>query len=155
MIQLRAVNEEDLSIFYSQQLDPEAIWMAAFTAKEPSDRDAFNAHWAKVLADDGVLIRTILYEEMVAGYVLTHGWFGEPEVSYWLGRAFWGKGVATQALTQFLAVQTTRPLHARVVKDNIGSRRVLEKCGFVIVGEDTGYAHGRHAEVEERILRLD
>ena len=153
-VQLRQVGEADLPLFFAHQQDPEAIWMAAFTAKNPSDRDAFNAHWAKIRADDGIFMQTILFEGDVAGYIVSHGWFGDLEISYWLGQAFWSKGIATEALTQFLALQTTRPLQARVVKDNIGSLKVLQKCGFVITGEDKGFAHGRQAEVEEFILRL-
>ena len=55
----------------------------------------------------------------------------------------------------FLEFVTVRPLYARAAKDNIGSRRVLEKCGFVICGEDKGFAHARGAEIEEYVLRLD
>ncbi len=101
-ILLRAVTDGDLPIFFEQQLDKDANFMAAFTAKDPTDRDAFMAHWAKILADPGITIRTILVDGQVAGHVLVYGLFGEPEVSYWIGKAFWGKGVASQALAQFL-----------------------------------------------------
>ena len=47
-----------------------------------------------------------------------------------------------------------RPMYARVVKDNIASLRVLEKCGFTICGEGKGFAYARGEEVEEFILRL-
>ncbi len=151
---LRNVTDSDLPIFFEQQLDKDANFMAAFTAKDPTDRAAFMAHWAKILADPGITIRTILVEGQVAGHVLVHGWFGEPEVSYWIGKAFWGKGVASQALAQFLDIVTARPLYARVAKDNLASLRVLEKCGFMISGEDKGFANARGMEVEEFILNL-
>jgi RimJ/RimL family protein N-acetyltransferase len=109
--------------------------MAAFTAKDPTDRQAFDAHWEKILADKGITILTILYDGKVAGSVLCHAWGGEPEISYWLGRKFWGKGIATQGLALFLDVVTARPLYARVVKDNIASIRVLEKNRFELSGE--------------------
>ncbi len=112
-IQLREVISDDLFIFFEQQLDRKANWMAAFTAKDPTDRGAFDAHWAKVLADKGITIRTILYNGQVAGSVLCHGWGGEPEISYWLGSEFWGKGIATLALGLFLQEVTVRPLTAR------------------------------------------
>ncbi len=153
-IQLRQVRSGDLPIFFGQQQDPDAIHMAAFTAKDPSDETAFMAHWDKILADEAILIRTILLNEQAAGYVLTHGWFGDLEVTYWLGKAFWGQGLATQALSLFLQEQTSRPLYARVVHDNIASRRVLQKCGFVIIGTDRGFAYGRGQEVEEIVLTL-
>lgn len=151
-VTLRPITPDDLPILFEQQREPEAIWMAAFTAKDPSDWDAFRAHWAKVLADPGVTNRIILADGEVAGSIACHAWFGAPEVSYGLGKAFWGRGIATRALALFLAVVPTRPLHARVVKDNLASRRVLEHNGFTIVGEDRGFAAGRGAEVEEWLL---
>ena len=91
----------------------------------------------------------------VAGNVSSFVLFGDPAVGYWLGREFWGKGIATRALAAFLEIVTVRPLYARAAKDNIGSRRVLEKCGFAVIGEDKGYAHARSKEIEEVVLRLD
>lgn len=155
IIRLRTVEPADLDHFFEHQLDPDAVQMAAFTAKDPTNRAAFDAHWAKILADDGVTIRTILLDDVVAGYVLVHGWFGEPEVSYWVGRPFWGKGVATEALRHFLRVVEERPLYARIVHDNVGSLRVLQKCGFVQIGSDRGFANARGAEVDELVLRLE
>jgi RimJ/RimL family protein N-acetyltransferase len=151
---LREMKPDDLAVFFAQQLDPAANHMAAFARKDPSDREAFNAHWAKIRSDKAIIIRTILSQGEVAGYVLVHGWFGEPEVSYWLGREFWGKGLATQALAAFLTLVPARPLFAHVVKDNIASLRVLQKCGFSISATDKGYANARGAEVEEYILTL-
>ena len=112
------------------------------------------AHWARILADPGITIRTILVEGQVAGHVLVHGWFGDPEITYWIGKAFWGQGVASLALAQFLNIVTVRPLYARVAKDNLASLRVLEKCGFTIRGEGKGFSNARGMEVEEFILNL-
>ena len=80
---------------------------------------------------------------------------GEREVTYWIGREFWGQGVGTAALQALLALDPTRPMFGRAAKDNNGSIRVLEKCGFVRVGEDTGFATARGEEIEEVILKLD
>jgi RimJ/RimL family protein N-acetyltransferase len=151
-ILLRDVIDEDLSHFFDQQLDAEANWMAAFTAKDPTDRAAFTAHWCKIRADQGITMKTILYEGDVAGHVLVHSWFGESEISYWLGKDYWGKGVATAALSAFLDHVEMRPLYARVAKDNLASQRVLEKCGFTVDGEDKGFSNARGVEVEEVIL---
>jgi len=153
-IQLRHVEEADLKIFFKNQLDPEANQMAAFTAKDPTDRDAFDAHWVKIMADESIMIRTILLDGVVAGSVLSHGWFGDLEVSYWIGKEFWGQGTATQALKLFLGEQRERPLYARAVHDNLASLRVLEKCGFVVDGHDVGFANARNEEVAEVILKL-
>jgi len=154
-IRLRDVKEADPPIFFEQQLDPEANRMAAFTARDPADRELFMVKWGKILADERIRIKTILFEEQVAGHIVSHGWFGEPEVSYWLGKEYWGRGIATAALAQFIEVVQTRPLFARAVKDNVASIRVLEKCGFTVCGEDRGFANARGEEVEEFILRLE
>ena len=152
---LRPVVADDLPIFFEQQADPDANYIAAFTVKDPSDRAAFMARWQRILADPTVIIRTVVTDGAVAGSVLSYEVEGRPEVSYWLGRAFWGRGIATRALTAFLAdANRTRPIYARAAKDNIGSLRVLAKCGFTIVGEDKGYANARGAEVEEYVLAL-
>jgi RimJ/RimL family protein N-acetyltransferase len=152
---LRDVIPSDLPIFFEQQLDPDANYMAAFTAKDPTDRKAFADHWNRILADATVLIRTIVFEGQVAGYVLSYEESGRPEVSYWIGRAYWGKGIATQALRDFLAqTNQTRPIYARVAKDNAGSLRILEKCGFVIAGQARGFANARGEAIEEWALEL-
>jgi RimJ/RimL family protein N-acetyltransferase len=154
-VRLRPVQDSDLPIFFQQQLDPAANHMAAFTAEDPADRNAFNAHWVKILGDEHITIKAVLFEETVVGHIESFERFDQPEVSYWLGKEYWSKGIATEALSAFLALLETRPLYARVTKDNIVSIKVLEKCGFVITGEDKGYANARGREVEEFILKLE
>jgi RimJ/RimL family protein N-acetyltransferase len=154
-ILLRDVAETDLPIFYQHQLDPVAISMAAFTPKDPADRDAFDARWAKILADPNITAKTILFQGQIAGHVLCHAWFGQPEISYWIGREFWGQGIATTALAHFLGIVKTRPLYARAAKDNIGSIRVLQKNGFTIAGTASGFSNARGEEVEELLLQLE
>lgn len=152
---LRNVIDSDLQIFFEQQLDPDANQMAAFTSKDPADREAFDTKWEKIQADKTITIRTILFNDDVAGHVVSHSWFGDPEVSYWIGKEYWGKGIATESLLQFLAELNQRPLFARVAKDNIGSMRVLEKCGFTVSGTDKGFANARGEDVEEIIYKID
>lgn len=155
-IVLREVMMSDLPIFFDQQLDPEANWMAAFTRKDPADRDAFMAHWTKILQDEAITIQTILFKGSVAGSVLSYVDEDEHlEVSYWIGKPYWGKGIATRALSAFLEHSKVRPLYARAAKDNIGSLRVLEKCGFTRISEGRGFSEARGEEVEEFLLRLD
>jgi RimJ/RimL family protein N-acetyltransferase len=132
-IHLRDVIADDLPIFFEQQLNPVANEMAGFPAR---DRDAFMSHWAKNLPNASNIHKTILYGDQVAGNIVSWEHDGEREVGYWLGREFWGKGIATQALALFLEQVTTRPLVAYVVKHNLASIRVLEKCGFTFKGED-------------------
>lgn len=154
MILLRDVAEADLPVFFEHQLDPDASYMAAFTAKDPTDKDAFAAHWKKILSDEGIVKKTILFEGRVAGNILSFEECGEREVSYWVGKGFWGKEIATEALSKFLDLVKTRPLYARAVKDNAASIRVLGKCGFIVSGEDVGFSNARGEEVEEFVLKL-
>ncbi|RMG95189.1 MAG: N-acetyltransferase [Chloroflexi bacterium] len=154
-IQLRDVTSDDLPIFFQHQQEPEAVWMAAFTAKDPSDKEAFMAHWHRLLQNETIIKKTILVNGRVAGHLARFERDGDPEITYWLGQAWWGKGIMTKALTQYLNMEEKRPLYARVAKDNIPSLRVLQKCGFQIIGEDKGFANARNAEIEEYILRLD
>jgi RimJ/RimL family protein N-acetyltransferase len=153
---LRNVVNDDLPIFFKHQLDQEANYMAAFTAKDPTNQEAFMARWHRILAGKTNITQTILFHGQVAGSVSSYEAEGKPEVTYWLGKEYWGQGIATWALKEFLAHHNpTRPIYARVAKDNLGSRRVLEKCGFRIIGESKGFANGRGQEIEELLLELE
>lgn len=154
-ITLRNVELTDLPIFFAQQLDPEANRMAAFVHTDPHDRAAFDAHWQRILGAAGIVNRTILRGGEVAGHIACYPQDGKLEVTYWLGKMYWGQGIATQALRQLLQEITHRPLFARAAKDNVSSVKVLERCGFKIVGEDKGFAEGRGEETEEYHFRLD
>lgn len=151
---LRNVIEDDLPIFFKHQQNREANYMAAFTSIDPSDWDSFTTHWNKILTDKDIMKQSIIVENNVVGHISRFEQFGEPEVSYWIGKEYWGKGIATKALMEFLKYITIRPLYARAAKDNAGSLKVLEKCGFVITGEDSGYSNARGEDVEEFILTL-
>jgi RimJ/RimL family protein N-acetyltransferase len=147
---LRDVREDDLDVFFEQQREPEGVAMAVFPARE---REAFDAHWRRVLADDSNVVRAIEVDGEVAGNIGSWEQDGRRLVGYWIGREFWGRGIATSALSE-LAAELGRPLHAWVASSNLGSIRVLEKCGFVQVG-----SHAEHNEqfgevVEELLFEL-
>lgn len=152
IIELRDVAEEDLPILFEHQIDPEATRMAAF---KPRERDEFMAHWKeKILVDGSVIKKVILAGGKVAGNVLSFERDGRREVGYWLGREYWGLGIASEALRRFLHHDPSRPLHAVVARHNAASLRVLEKCGFTIESETFGTPGGRGLPGEEYILRL-
>lgn len=108
---LRGVEETDLPIFFEYESDPAAVHMAAFTAKNPADRAVFDAHWKRILSDEAVIVRTVLFEGHVVGSVASFidQEFGKREVTYWIGRQYWGKGIATKALSKFLRELKVRP----------------------------------------------
>ena len=132
-IQLRKVVDSDLPILFDHQSDPIANQMAAFPAR---DWDSFMAHWAKILVNESNVIMTVLADGQVAGTVMSFELEGKREVGYWLGREYWGKGIATNALRKFLDYEKRRPLYGYVAIYNKGSRRVLEKCGFEFYAEE-------------------
>ena len=83
-----------------------------------------------ILHHEGMASQTILLDGQVAGNIGSWPQDGVRLVGYWIGKEYWGKGVATRALAAFLHLVNERPLHAHVARHNIGSIRVLEKCGF-------------------------
>jgi RimJ/RimL family protein N-acetyltransferase len=152
---LREVRDEDLAVLFEQWVDPIATHVAAFTAPNHMDRDAFERRWSRLRADETVIARAIVVDGEVAGTIGSWGGPGEREVTYWIGRSYWGKGIATWALDALLTVDPSRPLHGRVASDNVASRRVLEKCGFRAIATERGFAEARSREIEEVVLRLE
>ncbi|NUQ97472.1 MAG: GNAT family N-acetyltransferase [Streptomyces sp.] len=151
---LREVHDSDLPVFFRQMNDPEALHMAAFTPKDPADRNSFEAHWKRIRASGDVL-RTVLVDGDVVGTAAVYGEPGEREVTYWIDRAHWGRGIATAALRELVAQVPERPLYARAAADNTGSLRVLSKCGFRVTARASGFANARGEEIEEFVLALD
>ena len=149
-VRLRDVEPSDLPIFFEHQLDADATRMAAFRSR---DRAAFDAHWAtNILGNPAAITRTILLDGQVAGNIGSWPQDGVRLVGYWIGREHWGKGVATRALAAFLHVVTERPLRAHVASHNVGSIRVLEKCGFTLEREER--VEGDDIDITELVLLL-
>ena len=146
-ISLREVTDADVEIFYEYQRDPIAVVMAAVPSRV---KEAHLQHWASLQADETNITRTILFGDNVAGSI--GSWLQDKKrfIGYWIGREHWGKGVATRALTHFVDLLGERPLFAHVARHNVGSIRVLEKCGFEAQSEETG-----KDGVVELLMRLD
>jgi RimJ/RimL family protein N-acetyltransferase len=149
-VRLRDASQDDLPIFFEHQRDPVANEMAAFPGR---DLEAFMRHWrTAILGDETAIARTVLVDGRVAGNVLCFERGSRREVGYWIGREFWGRGVATRALNALLDEVTERPLFAGVASHNVASIRVLEKCGFVVTD---GPSEPGEDGVEEVLFRLD
>jgi RimJ/RimL family protein N-acetyltransferase len=151
---LRDVLDTDLDLFFESQQDYEAQQMAAFISDDPADRAKFDSHWNKIMSNKDIIIKTIVCNDEVAGHIAKFVMDNSPELTYWIGKKYWGMGIATESLTQFLRIVTIRPIFARAAKDNLGSIRVLEKNGFTLIGEETGYANARKSEIKEVIMKL-
>ena len=151
---LKDTKKEDLETLFYIQLDEDANYLAAFTAKDPTDKIAYFEKWTKLLSDETKNNKTIFYDNNIAGSIAKFEIQGESEITYWIGKEFWGKGIATDALKQFLEMEKNRPIYGRVAFDNLGSKRVLEKCGFEQIGKDKGFANARGKEIVEFIYKL-
>lgn len=141
-IRLRAVCREDLAALFEFQCEPEAVEMAGVPVR---DHDAFMAHWNRLLTNPELVTMAVTIDDTVAGHIGSWVQDGQRLVGYWIGRRYWGRGVATQTLSQFLQHVTDRPIHACALKHNVASLRVLQKCGFRL-------EKGSEGDVEELVF---
>ena len=155
VIALRPIADADLDALFDQMRDPESVWMAAFTSDDPDDRSAFDAHMATVRFAPDTTTRAVTCDGELVGTVAAFVVDGETEVTYWIDRAAWGRGIASRALELLLDLVPSRPLHARAASDNVASLRVLQKAGFEVVGTEDSFAAARKGQIEETILRKD
>ena len=152
-VDLRPVRTEDLPVFFEHVGDAGARFQAGFVPTDANDREAFDARWRRIVTDPSVVARTIEWNGHAAGHMLLFDLEGQRSVGYWLGREFWGRGIATAALRAFLAEIAERPLFARVVEGNVASIGVLERCGFQRIGSGRVFATARGVEVREWIYQ--
>lgn len=155
MIQLRKVIDSDLPIYFEQQRDRDAHYMIGTIPRDPEDRAAFDAHWKKILPNPSNVNRTIVFNGEVAGNICSFEMGGHREVGYWIGRDYWGKGIASQALSLFLKELPMRPLYGTAAIDNLASIRVLEKCGFQRVEIIRVPSNIRGGEIEMVVMKLE
>jgi RimJ/RimL family protein N-acetyltransferase len=152
---LRPPGDGDADLLFGWMRDPESVALAAFTAEDPDDRAAFDAWLARNLARPDVRHLMIVADGATVGSISSFVIEGDRELSYWIDRAHWGRGIASAALAAFLADETERPLSARTASHNTGSARVLERAGFRVVATERGFAPGVGAEIDEHVYRLD
>lgn len=157
-VRLRDVDARDLPVFFEHMQHGPSQQMAAFVHEDPSDRAAFDAHWAKLLALDTILKRSIEAGGVLVGNIMSFDMPGddgpEREITYWIGHEHWGKGLASAALAEFIAIEPTRPLYGRAAKDNTASIRVMQRCGFTLLREERGFANARGEEIDEVVMVL-
>lgn len=100
-------------------------------------------------------MNTIIVNDKIAGSVVKYEMEGKAEITYWIGKQFWGMGITTKALEKNLNTENIKPMYGRVAFDNFGSQKVLEKCGFQKTGTEKGFANARDKEIEEFIYKLE
>lgn len=154
LVRLINTEKDHLKILYQFQLDDEGNYLAAFTSKESSNRDIYLKKYAGFLMEPSINMQTIIYNGDIVGSISKFVMDERAEITYWIDRNFWGLGICTSAINDFLKTEQTRPIYGRVAYDNIGSQKVLEKCGFIKIGIDKGFANARQMEIEEYIYKL-
>lgn len=152
---LRKTEENDIEVFFEHQADDEAAFMAAFTSKDPKDKEAYVTKWKRLLHEPSVHMQTIMLGDKIVGTVVKFEMEGDAEITYALGKEYWGKGIASKALQEFLLLEKKRPIYGHAATDNLGSIKVLEKCGFKFICKETGFANARGKKIEKVIYWLE
>lgn len=155
MIKLEKTTKKDLEILFVFQTNKDGIMMAAFTSENPNDKIAYLKKWSAIVENPKINMQTIRLENKIVGSVIHFDMMNETNVSYWIDQKFWGMGIATKALNEFINNSDKRPLFGRVAFDNFGSQKVLEKCGFKSIAKEKGFANARKKEIEEFVYKLD
>jgi len=129
--------------------------MAAFMpCEDAADRGAFDFHWANLMRSDLILKRSIEADGQLVGHMISFEMGDDREITYWIDHHHWGRGIAGEALCQFLTIETTRPLFGRAAKDNTASIRLMEHCGFRLIAQERGFANARGEEIDEVVMEL-
>lgn len=152
---LRPMTADDLPALFRNMQDPESARMAAFLGNDAGDLDKYLVKWTRLLNDPSIHSFSCVEDGSVVGMVSSFVMEGEREVTYWIARSHWGRGIATAALRHLLAHVAERPVFARAASDNAGSIRVLLKCGFRAIATERSFANARGEEIEETVFRLD
>ncbi len=154
-ISLRPATVPDLDLLFAIQAKRASLHMAAFTSKESENRDAYIAKWTRLLPTPSVSVQCILFASTLVGCIARFEVNNEVHLTYVVDQQHWRKGIASEAVHQFLKLELRRPVFARTAHDNLGSQRVLEKNAFQRVGQNTAFANARQMDILEYIYRLD
>ncbi|WP_156308331.1 GNAT family N-acetyltransferase [Sphingobacterium endophyticum] len=154
--QIKLVKTElkDLERLFEFQKQKEGIYLAAFTASDPGDKEAYLSKFERILKDPKIQNYTIFLNNIIVGSIAKFPLDGKIEITYWIDRDLWGKGIASKSLAKLIEMDSDRPIYGRVAFDNLASQKVLKKCGFIRIAEDKGFANARQKEIVEYIYQL-
>jgi RimJ/RimL family protein N-acetyltransferase len=153
-VELRSLDDDDVNAIFEMMRDPDAVARAAFTASDPDDRAAFDEWMLRERRSPDVTMFVVTEDGGFAGTAAAFTVDGDREVTYWIARHAWGRGVATHALALLVARESERPLFARVAATNAASVALLERAGFTELSRTTSFAPGLGHDVEERVYVL-
>ena len=107
--------------------------MVVFRSREKAE---FDEHWAKIMADDACLKKTIVADGQIAGHIGSFGRDGKREVGYWIDRTpFGGKALWAERCPPFFASNKRGRSTPVWPGPDVASIRVLQKCGFHLMPE--------------------
>jgi [ribosomal protein S5]-alanine N-acetyltransferase len=155
IIKLKSTKFADLDILFRFQLYKEVKNLAAVRTKYQPNKTAYITKYTKLLNDPSINNQTIFINNIIVGSIAKFERDNDAEVTYLIDKNFWGQGIATIALKQFLTIEIARPIFGRTAFDNFASQRVLEKCDFKKIGKNTYFANERQSEIEELIYKFD
>lgn len=153
-IELRDLDDDDLDAVFEMMRDPDAVGMVAFTAAEPGDRAAFDAWISRERASGTVSYLVVTENGGFAGTAAAFTVDRDREVSLWLARHAWGRGIATAALRLLISHEAERPLYARAAAHNARWIGALTASGFTEVSRNVAFAPGLGREAEEIVFAL-
>lgn len=126
-IKLRPRGPADDELHFAWQSDPAQV----ATTVPARSRPDFDAWIARIAADPAVILRTITGDGAMVGTINTFVIEGERYIGYRVANEHWGKGIATEAIRQMVALDASRPLYAVVLASNVASVKALQRNGFV------------------------
>jgi RimJ/RimL family protein N-acetyltransferase len=150
-VTLRDPTNADFEPIFAMMQDPVAN---AMSMVHPLPRDQFEQRWHSTSDDPSIRKKIILCDAQVVGKVSSFTVEDETHVGYLVAQSHWGRGIMSEALRLFLELVEHRPLMAHVASSNVGSRRVLEKCGFVLIDERESPETERYMACVEAIYEL-
>lgn len=150
-VELREPIDSDFETIFAMRQDPAGN---AMSMVYPLSRDQFEARWNSTPQSPHEIVRVILSDGAVVGKVSSFAVEDQIHVGYLIARDHWGRGIMSEALQQFVELVEHRPLIAHVASSNTGSRRVLEKCGFVLIDERDSPETERYMACIEAVYEL-
>ncbi len=162
-VTIAPITEEDIKALYPMGSTKAISWMSGGGLKYPTPYAEFRTKNTIAVSDDVGEQETwvINHKGEPAGSI---GYFRREndsplEIGYWLGEPFWGMGIASKALMLALdAIRlngVTGVITATALKENIGSAKVLQKCGFDITGEENTHSPARDMMVDVIHYKVD
>jgi RimJ/RimL family protein N-acetyltransferase len=135
--------------------------VASMTSRMPYPYTVHAAHqWIDDLEDGEQVFGITHCGELtgVTGYMLAPD-HSSAEIGYWIGKPYWGRGFATEAAQAIIDYCFKASRVQRITcghfTDNPGSKRVIEKLGFIYAGSAPCWCEARRLEADAVRYYLD